>query len=103
MIGKRGNLWTKLVSEIHNSHIKGHTSVQNTYKRLKTMFYWPPIKTAVKQFVKKCGMCKKKMIEMIAYHRLLQPLPIQEGLWRNITMDFIEWLPSSRGRILSWS
>lgn len=44
------------------------------------MFYWPPIKTAVKQFVKKCGMCKKKMIEMIAYHRLLQPLPIQEGL-----------------------
>ena len=50
--------------------------MQNTCKKLKRMFFWPTIKTIVKQFVKKYDVCKKKKIEMIAYHGLLQPLSI---------------------------
>jgi hypothetical protein len=32
-----------------------------------------------------------------AYPGLLQPFPLLEGIWKNITMDFIEALPKSGG------
>jgi hypothetical protein len=36
-------------------------------------------------------------MERITYPRLIQPLPIIEGTWIYITIDFIERLPKSIG------
>jgi hypothetical protein len=34
----------------------------------------------------------------MTYLGLLQPLSLLEGIWRNITIDFIESLPKSKGK-----
>ena len=44
--------------------------------------------------MKECGMCKtinKPRWKRVFYPSLLQLLPICEGIWRIITMDFMEW------------
>jgi hypothetical protein len=56
VIDSEGDLREKLVKEAHDSFIRGHASVQNSYKRLKTMFYWPTMKKMVERIVKKCDL-----------------------------------------------
>ena len=47
--------------------------------------------------VASCDACQRHKIENVAYHGLLQPLPIPDRVWKDISMDFIEGLLVSRG------
>lgn len=51
----------------------------------------------VENFVKQCDVCQHVKHERTHPAGLLQPLPIPDGAWRDITMDFIEDLPKSEG------
>jgi len=39
----------QLVKVTHDSYIDSHTRIQNSYKRLKILFYWLTIKKMVQQ------------------------------------------------------
>jgi hypothetical protein len=97
VIGSNEELKKRLVDATHDSCVEGHTCIQNSYKRLKSYFYWPSIKQMVKQVVEEYDTCKRAKLERVAYPGLLQPFPLLEGIWKNITMDFIEALPKSGG------
>ncbi|WVZ58880.1 hypothetical protein U9M48_009103 [Paspalum notatum var. saurae] len=49
----------------------------------------------VENFVKQCTLCQQAKHEKIKLLGLLQPLPIPDGAWQHLTMDFIEDLPKS--------
>jgi hypothetical protein len=68
-----------------------------THNRLKKLFYWPNMKQDVNSFVKQCEVCQKAKHELCKYPGLLQPLPIPQSSWIDMSMDFIEGLPSSYG------
>jgi hypothetical protein len=51
----------------------------------------------VENFVKQCDVCQHVKHERTHPAGLLQPLPIPDGAWRDITIDFIEDLPKSEG------
>jgi len=53
---------------------------------------------AVMFFVYQCATCQRIKYNTAASPGLLQPLPIPEHVWQNITMDFIEGLPLSFGK-----
>jgi hypothetical protein len=103
LIRYKGRLWigphiplqTKILSALHSSAIGGHSGFEVTYKRVKQLFAWTKMKQFVKDFVSQCTTCQQAKSERVAYPGLLAPLPIPEGAWQTVTMDFIEGLPRS--------
>lgn len=51
--------------------------------------------TEVQNYVRNCAICQENKFDMSVKPGLLQPLPISEGVWQSINMDFIEGLPPS--------
>jgi hypothetical protein len=96
-VGANSALHTKLISAFHNSAVGGHSGMLPTYKRLKRLFSWPGMKTEVDDFVRQCSTCQQAKHDHTKPAGLLQPLPIPSGIWRELTMDFVEGLPMSDG------
>lgn len=55
------------------------------------------MKQDVESFVKQCAICQHNKHANAHPMGLLQPLPIPEGAWQDLSMDFIEGLPRSEG------
>lgn len=53
---------------------------------------------SVRQFVKDCTTCQASKYDSAAKPGLLQPLPIPEEVWVDISMNFITGLPKSMGK-----
>src|SRR4051812_2088832 len=68
-----------------------------TYHRVKQLFSWPNLKLDVENFVKQCSVCQQAKHEHCKKPGLLQPLPVPDGPWQSISMDFVEGLPKSDG------
>jgi hypothetical protein len=55
------------------------------------------MKQAVEEFIKQCAICQQAKHTNTHPAGLLQPLPIPQGVWMDLSMDFIEGLPKSNG------
>ncbi|KAL6350705.1 hypothetical protein AAG906_028162 [Vitis piasezkii] len=92
------SLRAKLLYEVHDSKVGGHSGILRTYRRLQQQFYWPKMHKVVQEYVQKCEVCQRIKPETKAPAGLLQPLPIPAQVWEDITLDFIEGLPTSHGK-----
>jgi hypothetical protein len=68
-----------------------------TYYRVKQHFSWKGMKKDVASFVQQCAVCQQAKHELTHPAGLLQPLPIPQCAWQDLSMDFIEGLPLSDG------
>lgn len=89
----------RILQMTHNSPIGGHYGYEKTYQRIKREFYWKGLKKEVRQYIKHCWICQQNKHETVLPAGLLQPLPIPERPWTDISMDFIESLPLSKGHV----
>jgi hypothetical protein len=88
-----------LVQEIIQAvHEDGHEGVQRTLHRLRRDFHFPNMKQLVQDFVKLCVVCQRYKFEHLNPTGLLLPLPVPEGIWTDIALDFVEALPKVRGK-----
>ncbi|GKA86442.1 retrotransposon-related protein [Tanacetum coccineum] len=95
VIGENDNLRQKLLKFYHDEPMGGHSGVEASYKRLKVVFYWKGMKKSVREHVRVCTIYQCHKPDLAPYPGLLQPLPIPTKIWIDISMDFIEGLPSS--------
>ena len=84
-IAQNSALQTKIIAAFHSSAIGGHSGTKATYQRLKTHFAWKGMKMAVEDFVKQCSVCQQAKHTNHSPPGLLQPLPIPEGVWMDIS------------------
>ncbi|RVW59633.1 Transposon Ty3-G Gag-Pol polyprotein [Vitis vinifera] len=74
-VPKWGNIRRNLIKECHDTKWAGHPGQRRTRALLESAYYWPQIRDEPRG--------------------LLEPLPIAERPWDNVTMDFIIGLPKS--------
>jgi hypothetical protein len=100
---KKGRLWLirhspfqlQVLDFIHSDPSAGHSGYHKTLARAKSNFIWKGMRQDIKKFVRECAVCQVSKPESIHPPGLLQPLPIPSRVWSDISMDFIEGLPSS--------
>jgi len=89
------NLRVKILQEHHDIPLAGHFGFDKTYEALNRNFYWPKMYTSTKSFIASCDICQRNKTPRQAPAGLLQPLPIPNGNWEQISMDFIVQLPKT--------
>ena len=83
---------------LHNHHYPPNVGHPGTYRMLelvKRTYWWPTIKTDVRRYVKGCDQCQSNKINCSPGHIPLNPLPIPEAPWQEISIDMIGPLPKS--------
>ena len=68
-----------------------------TYLRLAEDWYWEGMRKQVTQFVQECGVCQQQIASHQSPVGLLQPLPLPNQVWEDISMDFVEGITKSGG------
>jgi hypothetical protein len=94
-VGANQTLQHKLLSAFHSLALGGHSGVPVTYRMLKQLFAWQGMKSAVHTFVQSCLTCQQAKPDRGKSPGILQPLPVPEGAWQMVTLDFVEGLPRS--------
>lgn len=92
-IGENSRKRQRILKEMHDSAIGGHSGIVGTYQRSKRFFFWMGMKKDVHEYVKGCDICELSKGENVPYPGLLQPFALPEGVWVQISMDFSEGLP----------
>jgi hypothetical protein len=88
-------LLTEILEVVHGD---GHEGVQRTLHRLRRDFHFPNMKQVVQDMVRQCTVCQRYKSQHLHPAGLLQPLPVLQGVWTDIALDFVEALPRVRGK-----
>ncbi|KAF2285343.1 hypothetical protein GH714_000208 [Hevea brasiliensis] len=86
---------TLVMTALHN---QGHEGYQKTLHRITRDFYWRGMKHMIQDFVRACEVCQRNKTQTLQPAGLLQPLPVPQQIWADISLDFIEGLPNSKGK-----
>jgi len=64
---------------------------------LKDRYYWPRMDLTVQRYIQNCHVCRRSKPSRETYNGLLQPLPIPQRPWQDISLDFVTGLPLCEG------
>ena len=83
----------KLLFEAHNTIFTMHPRGNKMYQNMKQYYWWRGMKMDISEYVSKCLTCQQVKAEHQVPSSLLNPLPIPQWKWDNITMDFVSGFP----------
>jgi len=89
-------LKTKILHESHDVPISGHVGVKKTTDHILRNFTWPNLYAEVKDYVTSCLACQTNKPRNTLQMGLLQPLPIPDNRWEQVSMDLITQLPKTK-------
>jgi hypothetical protein len=98
VIGSTSDLKERIFNSFHSSIFGGHSGSRVTHHRLKHILYWPHMKQYIAEKVSICPVCQISKTERVHYPGLLDPLHIPNTKWSELSMDFLEGLPKSKGK-----
>ena len=98
-IPQNDKLWWQIVEIFHDHETAGHPSELETFNAIQQYYWWPGLRTFVKNYVKGCGICQQFKIDWNPSKPVFIPV---EGAkttrpFANCSMYLITDLPMSEG------
>ena len=89
-------VWDELIACFHEDPLAGHFGEKRTLELIQRHYHWVRIEEYINH---KVSICARYQFANLRRHRpygTLQPIPVPEGPWQEISMDFITDLPPNR-------
>lgn len=74
------SLCTNIFHDHHEAPGGGHSGCHRTLLRIMLSFWWLGMKNFIRQAIRECDVCQRNKDETIAPPRLLNLLPLLEGV-----------------------
>ncbi|MBW0460515.1 hypothetical protein O181_000230 [Austropuccinia psidii MF-1] len=84
-----------ILQKLHDSPLAGHPGQERTLKHVKRDFHWSGMTQFIKDYVSSCQQCPRNKNIHHKKFGFLKPLPIPNGPWIFLSMDFITQLSLS--------
>lgn len=91
-------IYNKILDWLHCSSGGSHSGRNFTHQRVKRLFYWKGMSTDIHAFIRRCMTFQRYKYDTSAYPGLIQPLPVPEAIWTDVSTDIIEGLSRSFGK-----
>ena len=85
-----------ILNEFHRSNYTGHPGYQKMLTTIRKVYYWPGMHKNIAEYLSKCLECRQVKVEHQHPAGLLQPIPIPEWKWEDISPDFIIGIPRTK-------
>ncbi|CAN6698193.1 unnamed protein product [Malus baccata var. baccata] len=79
----------EILDEAHISAYAMHPGGTKMYHTIRPFYYWPGVKREIAEYVSRCAIFQQVKAERKKLFGLMQPVPIPQWKWENITMDFV--------------
>ena len=87
----------EVIQKAHDQPACGHPGIARTNELIRREYYWRGMRNTITQYVANCYTCQRAKAPRNKEHGLLQPLPVPEKRWQDLSMDFIIGLSLSSG------
>jgi len=101
-VAESDQLRLRLIQEHHDTALAGHLGRAETFDLLDRQYYWKEMRKQVDQYVQNCHSCQQSRTSRHATFGVLQPLPVRQWPWEDISMDFVVGLPECEGFDAVW-
>lgn len=90
-------LRTEVLADQHGTLAAGHPGIKKTQANVKRNYWWPGWSSACDSYVRGCVDCQRAKHSRQPPAGLLQPLPVPDRAWRDISLDHLTGLGTSSG------
>lgn len=90
------DLRDKLLHEFHDSLVAGHLGRDKTLQAVTENYWWPSVAKDVEEYVRSCPACQLHKSRNQKPAGLLQPLPVPDYPWQQLTLDIMGPLPKTK-------
>ena len=83
----------RIMELYHKERMAGHPGPKAMYRNLMRNYFWLGMKQDCVRYANHCRTCWRVKARNVQKQGLLQPLPIPQQKWMDISIDFIEDVP----------
>ena len=86
---------SRILHECHDAPYSGHGGFHKTQRAVTRQFWWPHLSKDIAEYVQSCDLCQRNKSAHTKPAGKLLPLPIPDGKWEVVTVDFVVSLPQT--------
>jgi hypothetical protein len=86
---------SEILKRFHDAPASGHVGIYKTFWKIRSLYFWPGMRTDVVKYVRGCKICAQYKVERKAPAGLMGGRPSISSPWQMISLDYIGPFPRS--------